>query len=78
MGLAVIALAYTFAFERGGKPTPEILPQLLPDFAPKDIIGIQILSNGTNTLHVERAKGSWNLIHPIRYPVIYEPVQYQA
>ena len=73
MGLAVIVLTYAITFERGGKTTPTAMPRLLPDFDPKEIIGIQILSNGTNSLHVEHAKGSWNLVHPLHYPA--DPVQ---
>ena len=73
MGLAVIALMYTVTFERGGRAAPTTMPRLLPDFDLKEIIGIQVLSNGTNTLHVKRAKGNWNLVRPLNYPA--DPVQ---
>ena len=55
IALAMIALVYTLAFERGGPSVPKAMPLLLPKFKPEAITGIQILSHGTNALHVVRA-----------------------
>jgi hypothetical protein len=73
IALAMIALVYTLAFERGGPSVPKAMPLLLPKFKPEAITGIQILSHGTNALHVVRAEDRWRLIHPIRYPA--DPVR---
>lgn len=72
MGLATLAVAYLLVFEVDRPKDAPMIPNLVPEFKPDSIQNIQIVYNGTNSIHAIRSGEQWQLVQPLPYPAMPE------